>query len=405
MKHCPEDYSGVPVRCPPSNRQKAGPMPSGFQHVHWSALLLATASLFACSRPGNVAPGKWNPKAAALYLDQRQLSWIAWPSSARDHGTFCVSCHTAVPYVLARPALRSALAEQGQSDIERKIVENVAERVRLWTEIGPYYGGAEYESAKPTESRGTEAILNALILASNDARGGKVSDITRTAFNIMWALQLREGTAQGSWPWLDFGLEPWEATDSQYYGATLAALAVGIAPEGYRRPPDIKERIKLLITYLNRESPKQSLMNRAVLLWASTKLPGLLTSDQQKLIVRDVVKEQKADGGWNLSSNAWPEGWSVHSTVRKRLRSDWTRQSAESDGYATGLITFVLQQMDFSRRSATVDRALVCAGSEPEPSRRLLVLFITEKISELFLQHWTFHARRRDRVCSARAHQ
>ena len=333
-------------------------MPSGFQHRHWWALLLATVSLVACSRPGNVEPGKWNPKAAARYLDQRQVTWIAWPSAARDHGTFCVSCHTVLPYVLSRPALRSALAEQGPSDIERKVVENVAERVRLWKEIGPYYSGQGYESAKPAESRGTEAILNALILATNDARGGKLSDITRTAFNNMWALQLREGNAKGSWSWLNFGLEPWETADSQYYGAALAALTIGIAPENYHSSSDIQERVGLLISYLNRESSKQSLMNRVVLLWASTKLPGLLTSDQQKSIVRDLVKEQKTDGGWELSSNAWPESWSLHSIVRKRLRPDWTRQSVRSDGYATGLITLVLEEMGMSRENPTVSRAL-----------------------------------------------
>jgi hypothetical protein len=250
------------------------------------------------------------------------------------------------------------LAEQGPSDVERKIVENVAERVRLWSEIGPYYGGQGYESAKPAESRGTEAILNALILATNDARSGKLSDITRTAFNNMWALQLREGNAKGAWSWLDFGLQPWEATDSQYYGAALAALAIGIAPENYHSSLDIQERVGLLMSYLNRESIKQSLMNRAVLLWASTKLPGLLNSDQQSLIVREVVKEQKADGGWELSSNAWPEGLSIRSTVRKRLRSDWTRQSVESDGYATGLVTLVLEEMGMSRESPTLNRAL-----------------------------------------------
>jgi squalene-hopene/tetraprenyl-beta-curcumene cyclase len=206
-------------------------MRSGFQRRHWSALLLATMSLVACSRSGNVAPGKWNREAAAQYLDQRQVVWMAWPSAARDHGTFCISCHTGLPYVLARPALRSALAERGPSDAERKIVENVAERVRLWSEIGPYYSGEGYESAKPAESRGTESILNALILASNDAREGRLSDITRTAFNNMWALQLREGNAKGAWPWLDFDLQPWETADAQYYGAAMAALAIGIAPE------------------------------------------------------------------------------------------------------------------------------------------------------------------------------
>ena len=57
----------------------------------------------------------WNAKAAAAYLDGRSNWWMSWPSAARNHGTFCVSCHTAVPYAISRLALRSALSEQEPS--------------------------------------------------------------------------------------------------------------------------------------------------------------------------------------------------------------------------------------------------------------------------------------------------
>lgn len=342
-------------------------MPSRFTlNNQLALLLLAAASLVACSQRDSKTPGEWNPKTAAQYLDDRQVSWRAWPGSARDHGTFCISCHTVLPYALARRSLRSELAEKKATDFEYKIIENVSERVRLWSEVGPYYGSG-YENAKPAESRGTEAILNALILASNDASRGKLSDITRTAFNNMWALQLREGDQRGAWNWLDFGLEPWEATDSQYYGTTLAALAIGIAPEDYRSSVDIQKRVQLLISYLSREYARQSLMNRAVLLWASTKLPGLLNSDQQKLIIRDLVNAQKADGGWELSTNAWPETWNLHTMVRKRFRSDWTRQSRESDGYATGLVTLVLQETGMSKRSKAVNDGLAWLAQHQAP--------------------------------------
>jgi squalene-hopene/tetraprenyl-beta-curcumene cyclase len=39
----------------------------------------------------------WDQKAAAAYLDRRQEWWMSWPKAQRDHDTFCVSCHTAVP--------------------------------------------------------------------------------------------------------------------------------------------------------------------------------------------------------------------------------------------------------------------------------------------------------------------
>jgi squalene-hopene/tetraprenyl-beta-curcumene cyclase len=50
----------------------------------------------------------WNPRLAAKYLDSRQKEWIAWPP-AMASGVACVSCHTGMPYLLARPALRKAL--------------------------------------------------------------------------------------------------------------------------------------------------------------------------------------------------------------------------------------------------------------------------------------------------------
>src|SRR5882724_10054966 len=53
----------------------------------------------------------WDQKAAAAYLDQRAEWWMSWPRAARDHETFCVSCHTAVPYAMSRPTLRKALGE------------------------------------------------------------------------------------------------------------------------------------------------------------------------------------------------------------------------------------------------------------------------------------------------------
>jgi hypothetical protein len=74
----------------------------------------------------------WDPKAAAGYMDGRQSWWMTWPNAARDHDTACVSCHTALPYALARPALRGPLAEREASAPERKMLEQVTKRVRLW---------------------------------------------------------------------------------------------------------------------------------------------------------------------------------------------------------------------------------------------------------------------------------
>src|SRR5215469_4011417 len=186
------------------------------------------------ARPETATTDAWNAKAAAAYLDQRERWWMSWPEAAREHGTFCVSCHTAVPYALARPVLRKALGEQTPTDDERKLLENTAKRVRLWKQIAPVYNDKDDGINKSAESRATEAVLLAFVLANHDAQNGKLSDETRAAFNNLWPLQQTSGTLQGAWLWQLFDLNPWEGSISPYYGATIAAIALGAAPENYR---------------------------------------------------------------------------------------------------------------------------------------------------------------------------
>jgi squalene-hopene/tetraprenyl-beta-curcumene cyclase len=289
---------------------------------------------------------------------------MGWPRAARDHETFCVSCHTAVPYAMSRPALRAALAERGPSANERKLLDNVKKRVRLWKEVAPFYTDADRGVYKSVESRGTEAVLNALILASHDAttdaRGvaggdalkdaerGHLSDDTSAAFENMWAEQQTRGEKKGAWLWLRFKNEPWEADDSDYYGAALAAIAVGTAPENYRARPEIQNHLKMLREYLNREYAAEPLSNRVVLLWAAAKLPGLLDPERQKAIINEALGKQQADGGWSLASMAGD--WKRH---------DGTPQQALSDGYATGLIALALEQAGIPPENTQLKQGLV----------------------------------------------
>jgi len=281
-----------------------------------------------------------SPTAAGAYLDSRMSWWMAWPSAARDHDTFCVSCHTAAPYAMARPALRTALGEQGPSAVERKFLDNVTKRVRLWKEVEPFYPDATRGVPKTAESRGTESIFNALILARYAAPDA------RLALDNMWAEQLKTGDAKGAWAWLQFHNSPWEG-DSQYYGATLAAIAIGTAPGNYRDTPEIQDGLKLLREYLLRESASQVPIDRVMLLWTSAKLPGLLTPAQQKAIVEEAFAKQQPDGGFSLS--AFVGGWKRH---------DNTALETKSDGYATGLVVYALEQSGISHDQPQLKRAL-----------------------------------------------
>ena len=292
----------------------------------WFLGVSCAASLFA----QDSAP--WSAKTAAAYLDDRLTWWMSWPQAARDHETFCVSCHTVLPYAIARPALRQALAEQAPSPLERKLLDNVVKRVRLWKEVEPFYPDETRGVPKTAESRGTESILNALILVSYETPGQSLSSDTRAALANMWGQQLKEGDAKGAWSWLQFHNSPWEG-DSQYYGATLAAIAVGSAPGSYQKSVDIQDGMKLLSEYLVRERDSQVLLNRVMLLWASTRTPGLLTGAQQKAIISEALDKQQTDGGFSLSS--FVGGWK---------RKDNTPLETRSDGYATGVVAYALQQ-------------------------------------------------------------
>src|SRR5580698_1243066 len=127
---------------------------------------LFTGAIFLSNHA--LAADNWSPEAAASYLDQRASWWIGWPQAARDHETFCVSCHTVAPYALARPALRAALAERDPSTTERRLLDNVTKRVRMWKEVAPFYPDEKRGVPKTAESRGTESIFNALILVGYD---------------------------------------------------------------------------------------------------------------------------------------------------------------------------------------------------------------------------------------------
>ena len=310
-------------------------------------------------RPIPVASTQWDPELAAAYLDQRQSWWESWPRSARDHGTVCVSCHTALPYALARPTLRAISHENDATPVEQKLVADVVTRVRGWSEVKPFYGDTTLKGRTTAlQSRGTEAILNALILASRDGRAGAASEDARLAFANLFALQVSDGEQAGSWPWLDFGLRPWESTTASYFGAALAAIAIGTEPQNYVATSAIQPNLARLRDYLRanttqpiwnrllRRHDDPNLFNRAMLLWASAKLPGLLSVDERKAAVASLYEAQASDGSWKLSSLGY---W--------RPAKGVVPDSA-GDGYATGLIAYALQEAGASPSESHVARAL-----------------------------------------------
>jgi len=284
---------------------------------------LAALALSGCARSD---AGGWSARAAQHYLDRRAAAWIAWPSAARAQGTVCISCHTALPYLLASDARESRQAGSATPAPQARLLSSILERVRLGMRLPPYY------PHQATASRATETVLNALILTDHDAPTGLLSADTQTALAQMWSVQLASGNDAGSWPWIEFNNEPWEAHDSAYFGAVLAALAAERTPAGYRQRPDIQAALARLQSYLASAYAGEPLLNRIDLLWAAGRWPELLAPARRAALLTEIWAQQRADGGWNLASlmPAW-------------RRHDGTAQPSGSDGYATGLVTLALQ--------------------------------------------------------------
>src|SRR5450759_839965 len=134
----------------------------------------------------------WNPRLAAQYLDSRQKEWFVWPR-ANAAAKPCVSCHTGVTYLLARPALGKALGEDTPTVYETGLLASLRSRM-------------DQKEPAAAPGLGVESILAARFLATGEA------------LERMWALQVREGAAKGAWNWFSLDRDPWEMAESRFYG-------------------------------------------------------------------------------------------------------------------------------------------------------------------------------------------
>lgn len=297
----------------------------------------------------------WKMTEAAKYLDDRARVWLAFSSANRGEGetrTTCISCHTAIPYLLARPALRKLTGTDAPTEHERNLLTHVKRRVDSWKDLDtpPYKLFYDFDEAKKKESWGTEGVWNAVVLSFDDAHQGKgtPSDVTRRALANLWQVQTPTGDDKGSWDWLNFGLEPWESKSARYHGAALAAIAVGTAPGYYiaGKDADLDAHVTSLSDYLKRGLAKQNLFNRAFALWASCGLKETLKPEERQAIVKELFDKQQTDGGWSLPS------------LGTFVRSDKTEQETTSDGYATGLVLHVLQTAGMAKDEARIAKGL-----------------------------------------------
>lgn len=259
---------------------------------------------------------EYSPARAAEYLDGVSVNW----TRSRE----CITCHTNMPYLTARPLLKG---DDGWKEVRTFLEKDVTS----WSAGGKPRGD-------------TYVVATAFALAFNDAqKTGTLHKTTRAALDRMWDVQGKNG----AWNWLKCDWPPLEHDD--YYGATLAALAVGYAPDDYAKTDAAVAGVKKLKEYFQK-TPPPDLHHTAMLLWASTKLPGLMTADEQKKAVAALKARQRKDGGWSLPS--------LGSYKRRDKEKTPNDPDADSDGYGTGFATFVLLQAGAKPTDDTVASAV-----------------------------------------------
>src|SRR6187397_2486937 len=246
----------------------------------------------------------WDPAAAAAYLDGRMDLWFANGTKLKtgDTQTACVSCHAGLAYALARPALRRVMHVDTRSTQEARLIDETTRRVETYSTHQVLY---DFNERRQIESRGTEAVLNAVILTTADAARNlrEPGAPTKKALARLWETQ----RADGRWDWLEFGLEPWETTEAAYHGATFAAFAVGTAPG---QPDAVAAAgIERLRSYLSTNYQSQHLYNRTWALLASTRLKRVVSDAQRDVLIDELVRAQREDGGWSLEAMG-PWKWS-----------------------------------------------------------------------------------------------
>jgi len=261
-------------------------------------LTLEDVTPLELNRPDEPIRGEFSRDAAVRFLDAAALNW--------QKERKCFACHSDYAFLVARPHVswKAPAHEQIRSKLE-----HLAEHPR------------------DVEYRVTETVMAASVLAQNDAlTTGKLHPATRKALDRMWTMQRDDG----GFDWMKYNQPPSEIDD--HYGATVAVIGVGAAPDGYADTPAAKAGLGKIRQYF-KSNPPTNLHHRAMKLLASLNVDGIMRSVERLQVVEDLFILQKPDGGWGAV------------TLGNWERSDGKPRDLESsDGYGTGFAIYVLCQ-------------------------------------------------------------
>jgi len=280
--------------------------------------------------PGEAMLSAYSEPKARAFLDDVALKW------ARQNK--CGTCHTTIAYLMARPLIGDSRDRAAWNEVRAAV--------------------SDFASAEAANKTGISTIIAGAAVAAfavGDASYGlSLQPDTRALFDYLWASQEDDG----SWVVRADGLLPFLERDRRYL-ALLVALAIGYAPDRYDEDPSARAGFARLQGFL-RNNPPNNVHDRAVLLWASVRTPGVLSAAEQADYTRSLLALQKPDGGWALPSmGTWPRHGGAPSDPE-----------GASDGYATSLATLVLCQRGYSAESEPVRRGVAWIQQHQRASGR-----------------------------------
>ncbi len=239
--------------------------------------LVTTSILAADVKPKLDKADESKAKIASVAKGAEYLGTVAlrWTENRK-----CVTCHTNAPYLMARSVLK-----------DRPSAEDLAVRQFFQDSAANWDRGQKGDKPKGD----AYVVVTAVGLAFHDAGNGKLHPVTRKALDRMWSIQM----PNGAWNWIKCNWPPLEHDD--YFGALFAAVGVGAAPEDYAKTDKAKAGLAKLRSYFAK-TPPPSLHHKAWLMWASTKLDGLMSKQERDKTIKELLALQKLDAGWSLPS-------------------------------------------------------------------------------------------------------
>jgi squalene-hopene/tetraprenyl-beta-curcumene cyclase len=282
---------------------------------------------------------------AAFWMQRKKAPELVWQPSPsayiapggptghfvpnwRGSLTSCGHCHANFSYLMVRPLLAKEFPRSQMNETRRFLEQRIAKADGLKREqVGKTFFDAEKGHVGYSA---LEYVSIATALAFHDGQTtGKLQPSTRRALTRMWAMQGSSGwdeadhCASMAFPIVEF---------DPYYGATLAALATGIAPEDYARTEEARAGLARLRKFF-KANPAPGPHHKAMLLWASQRTEGLMTSAERAATIKELLKLQREDGGWSTAALKFTRDY-----------RPWRFTDPASDGYGTAFVVYVLRQ-------------------------------------------------------------